>query len=139
MSTITPGKYQLRSLHEEIGLFDRKLAHLLKYESFPTEAEREAAVSKLNSKRKLLVRNALQMAKDGIEFDPSELPASLRSSETPAEPAPLPSVEIDAQPETQTAAKAQPDSSHLSPYSGTALDFRKEIQAYKRNRARKQA
>ncbi len=89
MSTPPPGKYQLRSLHEEIGLFDRKLAHVSKYESFPTEAEREVAVSKLNSKRKLLVRNALQMAKDGVEFDPSELPASLRAEETPNEPAPF--------------------------------------------------
>ncbi|RZU41479.1 hypothetical protein [Edaphobacter modestus] len=139
MSTPPPGKYQLRSLHEEIGLFDRKLAHVSKYESFPTEADREVAVSKLNSKRKLLVRNALQMAKDGVEFDPSELPASLRAEETPNEPLPVPSVEIDAQPETDSVAKAKPDSSYPSPYAGTALDCRQEVQAYKQSKARKQA
>ena len=28
-------KYYLKSLHEEIDLYDRKLAHLAKYETFP--------------------------------------------------------------------------------------------------------
>ena len=43
MATPVKDKYFLRTLHEEIGLFDRKLAHLLKYENFPSDRERDAA------------------------------------------------------------------------------------------------
>jgi hypothetical protein len=140
MSTPPHGKYQLRTLHEEIGLFDRKLAHLLKYESFPSEAERDAAAGKLNSKRNLLVKNALQMAKDGVEFDASEVPSSLRPVEAQtADPMPSPiasSVEIH---EATPATKAQDAQDQPSPYAGTSLDCRLEVQAYKRTKAKKQA
>src|ERR1700761_7765372 len=61
-------KYYLRSLHEDIALLDRKLAHMAKYETFATEKERESATGKLNTKRALLVRNALKLAEEGVEF-----------------------------------------------------------------------
>lgn len=74
-------KYYLRSLHQEIGLYDRKLAHLLKYGPFASNKERDAAAGKLNSKRELLVRNARQLASEGVEYKACELPRSLRSPE----------------------------------------------------------
>jgi hypothetical protein len=140
MSTPPHGKYQLRTLHEEIGLFDRKLAHLLKYESFPSEAEREAAAGKLNSKRNLLVKSALQMAKDGVEFSPSEVPSSLRPvEEQSTDPVPSsaePSSELQ---QLVPAGKTQDAQAQPSPYAGTSLDCRLEVQAYKRTKAKKQA
>lgn len=141
MSTPPHGKYQLRSLHEEISLFDRKLAHLLKYESFATEAARDAAAGKLNSKRNLLVKAARQMAVDGIEFSPSELPVSLRPAEALAEPVPasLPSSPVEDVEEQEEAAveiKAKPGSDFPSPYAGTALDCRQEVQTYRSAKAK---
>jgi len=79
MRALPSGKYQLKSLHEEIGLFDRKLAHLQKFETFATEAERNASVDKLSAKRNLLVRKAQLMIDEGIEFSESERPRSLRA------------------------------------------------------------
>ena len=58
MPTLPSGKYQLKSLHEEIDLFDRKLAHLSKFETFATEAERGVSKDKLSAKRNLLIRRA---------------------------------------------------------------------------------
>ena len=37
MATAPTDKYYLRSIHEEIALFDRKLAHLEKYEKFTSD------------------------------------------------------------------------------------------------------
>ena len=45
-------KVRLKMLHEEIDLFDRKLAHLMKYDVFPSETERNAAARKLALKRR---------------------------------------------------------------------------------------
>jgi hypothetical protein len=78
MPALVPSRFNLKTLHEEIGLFDRKIAHTLKHETFASDEARDTAVAKLTSKRALLVRNAQQMASDGIEFLPSELPLSLR-------------------------------------------------------------
>ena len=49
-------KYLLKSLEEEIGLFDRKLAHLHNFETFENEEARLVAVGKLSTKRERLVR-----------------------------------------------------------------------------------
>lgn len=83
----TPGKYQLKSLHEEISLCDRKLAHLEKYETFATQEARDSAVAKMTTKRAKLAKAAQKLAEDGVEFLPSELPRSLRepAAEMPAE------------------------------------------------------
>lgn len=72
-------KYYLKSLHAEIDLYDRKLAHMAKYERFASEAERETAVTKMTTKRATLARIAEKLAQDGIEFHPSDLPRSFRT------------------------------------------------------------
>jgi hypothetical protein len=78
MTTPLQDKYYLKSLHEEIDFFDRKLAHLLKYDAFPSEEDRDAAVKKMTAKRDLLASTARRMAGDGVEFKASELPRSFR-------------------------------------------------------------
>jgi hypothetical protein len=86
MATIIPSRFALKSIHEEIDLFDRKLAHAEKYGAFVSDKEREAAVNKLLTKRQQLVRSAQQMIEEGIEFKPSELPRSLRPVPEEAQP-----------------------------------------------------
>ena len=71
-------KYYLKSLHEEIDLYDRKLAHMAKYELFASEAERDTAIGKMTTKRATLVRTAKKLMEDGIEFHSSDLPRSFR-------------------------------------------------------------
>ena len=78
-SSKTQDKYYLKTLHQEIDLYDRKLAHLSKYEVFHTEKEREIAVNKMTAKRSLLERTARKLAGDGIEFDTADLPRSFRT------------------------------------------------------------
>ena len=74
-----PGKYYLKSVYEEIDLCDRKLAHLAKYEVFAAEADREAAIGKMTTKRAKLVKTAQKLAEGGIEFAQVDLPRSLRA------------------------------------------------------------
>ena len=69
-------KYYLRSLHQEIGFYDRKLAYLNKYEVFASDADRETAGRKMAGKRELLVQTARRLASEGIEFKDSDLPRS---------------------------------------------------------------
>ena len=78
MANIVENKYYLKTVHEEIGLFDRKLAHLQKYEVFESDEAREAATRKLVRKRETLVETAKRMAAEGVEFKPSDLPSSIR-------------------------------------------------------------
>jgi hypothetical protein len=73
-------KYFLRSVHQEIDLYDRKLAYLEKYGQFDSIADRKEAESKLITKRKSLAETAMQLAADGVEFNLSELPRSFRAS-----------------------------------------------------------
>lgn len=114
MSTFPPGKYQLKSLHEEIDLFDRKLAHLLKYEDFPTDAARKAAAGKLSAKRDLLVRKAQRMADDGVEFNESELPKSLRA-EKPGLADPVLTISPQSNKNSQTGSGNKPEPDSLYP------------------------
>jgi len=72
-------KYFLKSLHQEIDLYDRKLAHLEKYAEFESIADREGAESKLLAKRAALAETARRLVADGVEFSPSDLPRSLRT------------------------------------------------------------
>lgn len=76
MATTSEGKYQLRSLHEEIDLYDRKLTHLLKFETFASDSTRDAAAKKLRNRRELLVKTARRLAAEGVEFSSNELPRS---------------------------------------------------------------
>jgi len=71
-------KYFLKSLHQEIDLYDRKLAHLEKYVEFASTADRQEAENKLLAKRALLATTARQLAAEGVEFDPC--PRSFRAS-----------------------------------------------------------
>lgn len=73
------GKYFLRSLHQEIDLYDRKLAYLANYEVFATDEDRAVAEKKLMTKRAALVLAARKLAADGVEFNPVELPRSFRA------------------------------------------------------------
>lgn len=141
MPTPAQNKYKLKSLHEEIDLFDRKLAHLLKYESFPSDAARKSSAGKMQAKRDLLAQTARQLASEGVEFNPSELPRSFRDPNT-----------IHAKPSTDVpptlASEALPDlaSDGFSPpaprpvashFAGTVLDGQAYVvEAYKRNRSK---
>ncbi len=140
MATPAHDKYFLKSLHDEIDLFDRKLAHMLKYETAGSEADRRALASKLATKRETLARTARQLASEGIEFKPSDLPRSFRDSETLSTLAP---VSEEAQP-APTAIAGTPQAPRavlagrksLSPFSGTVLDGQANIEAYKRARSK---
>ena len=139
MPTLPSGRYQLKSLHEEIALFDRKLAHLHKYETFATEAERNASAEKLSLKRNLLVKKAQQMIDEGIEFNELERPHSLRADvektvtvETVLEPTPDSST-------IETSSVAVEADSQLSPYAGTALDVRQEVESYRKSKVKRKA
>jgi hypothetical protein len=126
MATQVRDKYYLRSLHEEIGLFDRKLAHLLKHEPFASEQERDAAAGKLSAKREQLVRAARQMADEGIEFKNSELPRSLSPEDSRPEDQ---AVAAPAEPAAEVAL-ARPRRQSAAAHDGTVLDFREGIKAY---------
>lgn len=71
-------KYFLKSLHQEIDLYDRKIAYLEKYAQFDSVADREGAENKLLSKRASLAETAKQLVADGVEFNHSDLPRSFR-------------------------------------------------------------
>ncbi len=133
MATPAHDKYYLRTLHEEIALFDRKIAHALKYDTFPTEAERSASANKMNAKRDLLVRTAKQLASEGIEFKIAELPRSLRDPDAVAEDVPA---AADATAQAAPFKSTAPVRQFPSPFAGTVLDGRASVQEYKRNRAK---
>ncbi len=78
MKNVPPAqdKYFLRSLHQEIDFYDRKLSYLANYEVFPTDADREDAEKKILTKRASLEKTARKLAEMGVEFNPSELPRS---------------------------------------------------------------
>jgi hypothetical protein len=80
MKKVPRDKYFLKSLHQEIDLYDRKLAHLNKYVDFASIADREDAEKRLLAKRAPLVTAAKQLAADGVEFDPLDWPRSFRAS-----------------------------------------------------------
>lgn len=74
-------KYHLKDLHREISLFDRKIAHCRDYEKFESEEMRSTTLQKLINKWQRLVKLAVEMAGNGIEYDPKELPRSLQLPE----------------------------------------------------------
>ncbi len=130
-------KYYLRTLHQEIDLFDRKLAHMLKYDTFATEGERTISVTKMRAKRELLVTTARQLIGQGIEFKPSEMPRSLRSSEEDGlkaaeSSAVLAPIETLVALPLASAVKRQ----LASPFAGSVLDGQTMMQNYKRTRAK---
>ena len=74
-------KYYLRDLHQEIDLYDRKIAYLGKFEEFASEGEREEAEKKLLAKRAPLEKAALQLVASGVEYDQKDLPRSFRTKD----------------------------------------------------------
>ena len=78
-------KYSLRDLHQEIDLYDRKIAYCQLHQKFDSEPERESALQKLVTKRESLVKTALAMAGRGVECDPKYLPRSFKELAASAE------------------------------------------------------
>jgi len=78
------GRYQLKSIHEEIGLCDRKLAHMEKFETYASDEARASAIAKMTTKRAKLAKTAQNLTDAGVEYLPSEVPRSLRPAEAPA-------------------------------------------------------
>ena len=72
-------KYFLRDLHQEIDLYDRKLAYLDKFVEFATPADREEAEDRLLAKRAPLEKTALELAASGVEYEEKDLPRSFRA------------------------------------------------------------
>jgi len=79
-------KYHLKDLYQEIAFYDRKISYCQNFEKFDCEEARSREVEKLTKKRKTLVQLATAMAGAGVEYDPSQLPASLKNAESPALP-----------------------------------------------------
>ena len=73
-------KYFLRDLHQEIDLYDRKLAYLDNFGEFASPADRDDAAGKLLAKRAPLEKAALELAASGIEFEEKDLPRSFRTT-----------------------------------------------------------
>lgn len=127
-ASLAKDKYYLRSLHEEIGLYDRKIAHLFKYDRFASDKERDRAAAKLSSKRELLVRDARQLVGQGVEYKVSELPRSLCTPEQLVRREPVPIVDKPAPVDT-------PDQHDRTT---NVLNFHEEIQVYLEKRRRTQ-
>ncbi len=134
--TSIESKYQLKTLHADIDLYDRRLAHLLKYEVFATEAARTAAARKITLKRDALVITAKRLASEGVEYKESELPRSFRPEGVPAPvEAKLPEPEPVAAPHNPLENRSARRQG--SPYAGTSLDWEKSVQHYMQNKAAK--
>ena len=130
MAAVIQDKYHLRSIHEEIGLFDRKLAHLLKFEKFDTEAARDEAARKLRVKRENLVQTALRLVAEGVEFRPGDLPPSMRPEDEPGTPqVATASVERLKAVEPPVAMRSVTRESK-GPYAGTSLDWQASVRQY---------
>jgi hypothetical protein len=137
MANIVENKYYLKTVHEEIDLFDRKLAHLLNFESFDNEADRDAATRKLNLKRDALVLTARRLADEGIEFNQNDLPRSFRPKD-----APVVEAEVVAEAAPKSAEPFVPANGNRSarrqssPYAGTSLDWQSSVQHYMQKKAK---
>lgn len=83
-SAVVPrDKYFLRSLHQEIDLYDRKLADLRKYGTFESEEDRQQAEHTFMTKRASLEKTARELSASGVEFNQEELPRSFREDAEP--------------------------------------------------------
>src|SRR5579875_902603 len=138
MAAPAQDKYFLRSLHQEIDLFDRKLAHMLRYDSFASDNERKASANKLQVKRDSLARTARKLVEDGIEFKASELPRSFRGEEVPSPEVGTSDDLVTPAEDTIAPAFAAKSRTMPSPYAGTIFDVQADVQAYKRNRVKSQ-
>lgn len=78
MAKIAPrrDRYFLRDIHQEIDLYDRKLAYLDNFVEFASPADREEAEKQLLTKRAHLEKAALELAALGVEYNEKDLPRS---------------------------------------------------------------
>jgi hypothetical protein len=72
-------KYFLRDLHQEIDLYDRKLAYLNQFVDFASPGDRQEAENRLIAKRAPLEKTALELAASGVEYQEKDLPRSFRA------------------------------------------------------------
>jgi hypothetical protein len=84
MDTRPPTKYDLRDLHREIDLYDRKIAACESFEKFDSDSARSSSRQKLVTKRERLVKSARLMESQGVEYDPADLPRSFREASAAA-------------------------------------------------------
>ncbi len=134
MANIVENKYYLKTIHDEIDLYDRKLAHLLNFETFATEADRAAATRKLTLKRDALALTAKRLAEEGIEYSPNDLPRSFRPKD-----APVAMVEevVDTPKTAEPFGGANRSVRRQgSPYAGTSLDWQSSVQHYMQKKAK---
>jgi hypothetical protein len=79
MRPATPrDKYFLRDLHQEIDLYDCKLAYLDKYVHFASPVDRQEAAKRVLARRAPLEATARELAALGVEYREEELPRSFR-------------------------------------------------------------
>jgi hypothetical protein len=71
-------KYFLKSLYQEIDLYDRKLADLRKYGVFDSLEDRQQAENSFMTKRASLEKTARALSASGVEFNEEDLPRSFR-------------------------------------------------------------
>lgn len=72
-------KYFLRELHQEIDLYDRKLAYLDKFAEFASTTDRDQAKNKMLAKRAPLEKAALELVASGVAYEEKDLPRSFRT------------------------------------------------------------
>lgn len=125
MATANPDKYYLKTVHQEIDLFDRKIAHALAHGTFASEEARVQETRKLNLKREALVKVARKLAAEGIEFQPNELPRSFRPKDAVVTPAVVEEQEA-AEPFARDLKRETPRSA----YAGTSLDWQQSVRQY---------
>jgi hypothetical protein len=135
MANIVENKYYLKTVHDEIGLYDRKLAHMEKYDVFESETAKEAAVRKLTRKRDLLVETAKRMAAEGVEFKASDVPRSiLPEGSVPAVAEPV--VEAPVEAEAASSTESRGARRQTSMYAGTSLDWEQSVRNYMQSKSK---
>ncbi|WP_109489035.1 hypothetical protein [Occallatibacter savannae] len=78
-SAVAPrDKYFLKSLHQEIDLYDRKLADLRKFGQFDSVEDRKQAEHTFMTKRASLEKTARELSASGVEYNEQDLPRSFR-------------------------------------------------------------
>lgn len=147
MRSVVQDKYYLRDILREIDLYDRKLLHLLKHESFATDALRDAAVRKLTLKRDALAETARTLVASGMEYAESELPRSFRpegyvspAHDAAATPAAAATALSALQPKSQFGAEIerlqeqQKRTAEESPLATALGPWQDDLAAYKKKR-----
>jgi len=128
-------KVRLKMLHDEIDLFDRKIAHLTNYEAFPSDTERNAAVRRLQLKREALVVKAKALTDEGTEFKPNDLPRSFRPKDAP--------VEAEEHEEKAEAVAVTPAGENRSArrsssaFVGSGFNWQQSVKDYMTNKGKK--